>query len=114
MTETTDTNDILPEAVRRFVLEWGNLGERWGVNRSVSQIHALLYASKKPRAAEEIADVLGIARSTVSNSLRELPSWYIIRSAPLLGARRPYYTTETHPCTYLSPLPPHLQHPSSL
>jgi DNA-binding transcriptional regulator GbsR (MarR family) len=95
MTEITDTGDILPEAVRRFVLEWGNLGERWGVNRSVSQIHALLYASKQPMAAEEIADVLGIARSNVSNSLRELQSWNIIRSVPVLGDRRTFYTAET-------------------
>jgi DNA-binding transcriptional regulator GbsR (MarR family) len=95
MTEITDTNDILPEALRRFVLEWGNLGERWGVNRSVSQVHALLYASKEPLAAEEIADVLAIARSNVSNSLRELQSWNIIRSVPVLGDRRTFYTAET-------------------
>jgi DNA-binding transcriptional regulator GbsR (MarR family) len=95
MTEITDARDTLPDAVRRFVLEWGNLGERWGVNRSVSQIHALLYASKEPLAAEEIADVLGIARSNVSNSLRELQSWNIIRSVPILGDRRSFYTAET-------------------
>ena len=95
MTENTDIQDALPEAVRRFVLEWGNLGERWGVNRSVSQIHALLYASKEPLAAEDIADVLGIARSNVSNSLRELQSWNIIRSVPILGDRRTFYTAET-------------------
>jgi DNA-binding transcriptional regulator GbsR (MarR family) len=95
MTEITDIKDSLPEAVRRFVLEWGNLGERWGVNRSVSQIHALLYASKQPLAAEDIADVLGIARSNVSNSLRELQSWNIIRSVPILGDRRTFYTAET-------------------
>jgi DNA-binding transcriptional regulator GbsR (MarR family) len=95
MTEITDSKDRLPEAVRRFVLEWGNLGERWGVNRSVSQIHALLYASKEPLAAEEIADVLDIARSNVSNSLRELQSWNIIRSVPVLGDRRTFYTAET-------------------
>jgi DNA-binding transcriptional regulator GbsR (MarR family) len=65
------------------------------VNRSVSQIHALLYASKEPLAAEEIAEVLGIARSNVSNSLRELQSWNIIRSVPLLGDRRTFYTAET-------------------
>ena len=59
MTEITDTNVNLSEVVKRFVLEWGNLGERWGVNRSVSQIHALLYASKNPLAAEEIADFAG-------------------------------------------------------
>jgi DNA-binding transcriptional regulator GbsR (MarR family) len=95
MSETTDITDSAPEAVRRFILEWGNLGERWGVNRSVSQIHALLYASKQPLAAEEIADALGIARSNVSNSLRELQSWNIIRSVPILGDRRTFYTAET-------------------
>jgi DNA-binding transcriptional regulator GbsR (MarR family) len=95
MTELTDEGAALPDTVRRFVLEWGNLGERWGVNRSVSQIHALLYATKEPRAAEDIADVLGIARSNVSNSLRELQSWNIIRSVPVLGDRRTFYTAET-------------------
>jgi DNA-binding transcriptional regulator GbsR (MarR family) len=95
MTEITEIKDSVPEAVRRFVLEWGNLGERWGVNRSVSQIHALLYASKQPLAAEDIADVLGIARSNVSNSLRELQSWNIIRSVPILGDRRTFYNAET-------------------
>jgi DNA-binding transcriptional regulator GbsR (MarR family) len=95
MTEITDIKDTIPKPVRTFVLEWGNLGERWGVNRSVSQIHALLYASKAPLAAEEIADTLGIARSNVSNSLRELQSWNIIRSVPVLGDRRTFYTAET-------------------
>jgi len=95
MTEISDIKDKVPETVRRFVLEWGNLGERWGVNRSVSQIHALLYASKHPMAAEDIADALGIARSNVSNSLRELQSWNIIRSVPILGDRRTFYTAET-------------------
>jgi len=95
MTKITDTKEHLPETVRRFVLEWGNLGERWGVNRSVSQVHALLYASKHPLAAEDIADTLGIARSNVSNSLRELQTWNIIRSVPILGDRRTFYTAET-------------------
>ena len=95
MTEITDIKDRIPEAVRRFVLLWGNLGERWGMNRSVTQIHALLYASKEPLAAEDIADALGIARSNVSNSLRELLSWNIIRSVPILGDRRTFYTSET-------------------
>jgi DNA-binding transcriptional regulator GbsR (MarR family) len=61
----------------------------------VSQIHALLYASKKPLPADEIADLLGIARSNVSNSLRELQTWNIIRSVPVLGDRRTFYTAET-------------------
>ena len=95
MKEITDTRDTVPEAVRRFVLEWGNLGERWGVNRSVSQIHALLYASKHPLAAEDIAETLAIARSNVSNSLRELQTWNIIRSVPIHGDRRTFYAAET-------------------
>ena len=95
MTEISDVTNDLPEAVRRFVLEWGNLGERWGVNRSVSQIHALLYTSIQPLSAEDIADTLGIARSNVSNSLKELQSWNIIRSVPILGDRRTFYTAET-------------------
>jgi DNA-binding transcriptional regulator GbsR (MarR family) len=102
MTEITDIRNGLPEAVRQFVLEWGNLGERWGVNRSVSQIHALLYASQRPLAAEDIADTLGIARSNVSNSLRELSSWNLIRSVPVLGDRRTFYEAETDLWTLVS------------
>jgi len=58
MTETTDKSGPLPEAVHQFVLQWGNLGDRWGVNRSVSQIHALLYASERPLTADDIAEAL--------------------------------------------------------
>ena len=95
MTEMTDTITKLHPAVQEFVLHWGNLGERWGVNRSVSQIHALLYASERPLTAEDIADALGIARSNVSNSLRELQSWEIVRMVPVLGDRRAFYEAET-------------------
>jgi DNA-binding transcriptional regulator GbsR (MarR family) len=102
MTEITDIKDRVPDAVQRFVLEWGNLGERWGVNRSVSQIHALLYASKEPLSAEDIADALGIARSNVSNSLRELQTWNLIRPAPVLGDRRAFYQAETDLWTLVS------------
>ena len=72
MTEITDNTKRLPVAVERFVLHWGDLGGRWGVNRSVAQIHALLYVSERPLTAEEIADMLGLARSNVSNSIKEL------------------------------------------
>jgi DNA-binding transcriptional regulator GbsR (MarR family) len=102
MTELTVVKDQLPEAVRQFILEWGNLGERWGVNRSVSQIHALLFASKRPLPAEDIADTLGIARSNVSNSIRELQGWNIIRSVPILGDRRTFYEAETDLWTLVS------------
>lgn len=102
MTELTVVKDQLPEAVRQFILEWGNLGERWGVNRSVSQIHALLFASKRPLPAEDIADTLGLARSNVSNSIRELQGWNIIRSVPILGDRRTFYEAETDLWTLVS------------
>jgi DNA-binding transcriptional regulator GbsR (MarR family) len=104
MTEISDMDAMTstPAAVRQFVLEWGNLGERWGVNRSVSQIHALLYASPRPLAAEDIADALEIARSNVSNSLRELQSWNLIRPVSVLGDRRTFYEAETDLWTLVS------------
>ncbi len=87
--------DRLPAAVRRFVLQWGDMGGQWGVNRSVAQIHALLYISEKPMTAEEIADTLGIARSNVSNSLKELQNWKIISREPVPGDRRDHFVAET-------------------
>jgi DNA-binding transcriptional regulator GbsR (MarR family) len=95
MTEITDKRAALSPAVQEFVLLWGNLGERWGVNRSVSQIHALLYASENALSAEDIADTLGIARSNVSTSLRELQGWDIVRAVPVMGDRRTFYEAET-------------------
>lgn len=104
MTETPDTPYLdetptaampLAPAVQRFVLHWGNLGDRWGVNRSVSQIHALLYVAERPLTAEEIADTLGIARSNVSTSLRELITWDLVRPVPVLRDRRTFYVAET-------------------
>lgn len=106
MTELTDIETgnptPLPPAVQQFVLHWGNLGDRWGVNRSVSQIHALLYVADKPLTAEEIADALGIARSNVSNSIRELLSWDLIRAVPVLRDRRTFYVAETDLWTLVS------------
>ena len=81
-------------AVERFVLHWGDLGSRWGVNRSVSQIHALLYLSDRPRTAEDIADLLGLARSNVSNSIKELLAWDLIRRVPIKGDRRDHFEAE--------------------
>lgn len=94
MTETTVSSD-LPVAVRRFVLHWGDMGSQWGVNRSVSQIHALLYLAEKPLTAEEIAETLAMARSNVSNSLKELMGWGLIRRAPVLGDRRDHFEADT-------------------
>ena len=94
MTEMSERSKRLPLAVERFVLHWGDLGSRWGVNRSVSQIHALLYVSDRPLTAEEIADRLGIARSNVSNSLKELLGWNLIRRVPVKGDRRDHFEAE--------------------
>lgn len=96
MTEISDMTGStkLPAAVQRFVLHWGDLGGQWGVNRSVSQIQALLYLSERPLTAEEIAEQLGLARSNVSNSLRELLSWALIRRVPIQNDRRDHYEAE--------------------
>jgi DNA-binding transcriptional regulator GbsR (MarR family) len=102
MTESTDQPVRLPSAVQQFILHWGNLGDRWGVNRSVSQIHALLFVSDRPLTAEVIAGTLGIARSNVSNSLKELQAWDIIRTVPVLRDRRSFYVAETDVWTLIS------------
>jgi DNA-binding transcriptional regulator GbsR (MarR family) len=95
MTETTGESRNLPIAVEQFILHWGDMGSQWGVNRSVAQIHALLYLADRPLTAEEIAEKLGMARSNVSNSLRELQNWKLIRRVPMLGDRRDYFEAET-------------------
>jgi DNA-binding transcriptional regulator GbsR (MarR family) len=95
MTEITENPVKLPGAVERFVLQWGDMGAQWGVNRSVSQIHALLYLSERPLTAEDIAATLGLARSNVSNSLRELIAWDLIRRVPVRGDRRDHFEAET-------------------
>jgi len=84
----------LPVAIERFVLHWGEMGTAWGVNRSVAQIHALLYVSDEPMTAEDIADRLNMARSNVSMSLRELIAWCLIRRVHAMGDRRDYYEAE--------------------
>jgi DNA-binding transcriptional regulator GbsR (MarR family) len=76
---------------RQYILHWGEMGTRWGINRTVAQIHALLYLSPKPLAADEIAETLNVARSNVSTSIRELESWGIVRPVHVLGERREHY-----------------------
>ena len=76
---------------QRFVLRWGEMGTRWGINRTVAQVHALLFLSPKPLHAEEIANTLEVARSNVSTSLRELQGWRIVRLAHVLGDRRDHF-----------------------
>ena len=95
MTETTASTGKLPPAVQRFVLHWGEMGAVWGTNRSVGQIHALLYLSDRPLTAEDLAETLGLARSNVSNSLKELQTWSLIRRVHVMGDRRDYFAAET-------------------
>jgi DNA-binding transcriptional regulator GbsR (MarR family) len=94
MTEITDIDRQLPPALERFVLHWGEMGEKWGVNRSVAQIHALLFVTDKPMTAEDITLRLGIARSNVSNSLKELQGWNLVKRVHVLGDRRDYFEAE--------------------
>ena len=75
----------------RFILHWGEMGTRWGINRTVAQIHALLYLSPEPLPADQIAETLSVARSNVSTSLRELQGWGIVRVVHVLGDRRDHF-----------------------
>src|SRR5258708_13514756 len=95
MTEITENTVKLPGAVERFILHWGDMGSQWGVNRSVAQIQALLYLSERPLTAEDIAATLGLARSNISNSLKELLGWKLIRRLPMLGDRPHFSQPET-------------------
>jgi DNA-binding transcriptional regulator GbsR (MarR family) len=77
-----------------FILHWGEMGTRWGVNRTVAQIQALLYLSPQPMHAEEIAETLNVARSNVSTSLRELQNWGLAKIVHVLGDRRDHFETQ--------------------
>lgn len=85
----------LSPAVEKYVLHWGEMGTRWGTNRTVAQIHALLYVSPQPLRADEIVDVLSVARSNVSTSIRELQGFGLVRMTHILGDRRDYFESLT-------------------
>ena len=85
------SRNTLSSVAQKFILHWGEMGTRWGINRTVAQIHALLFLSPRPLPAEEIATTLAIARSNVSNSLHELQSWGIVRVVHVLGDRRDHF-----------------------
>lgn len=76
---------------QKFILHWGEMGSRWGINRTVAQLHALLFIAKKPLAADELTMLLGVARSNISTSLRELQNWGIVRVVHLPGDRRDHF-----------------------
>jgi DNA-binding transcriptional regulator GbsR (MarR family) len=81
----------LTPAVEKYVLHWGEMGTRWGTNRTVAQIQALLYLSPEPLRADEICELLSVARSHVSTSIRELQSYGLVRMTHVLGDRRDYF-----------------------
>src|SRR3984893_19566839 len=81
----------LTPVAQKFVLHWGEMGTRWGINRSVAQVHALLFISPKPLPADEIATTLAVARSNISTSLRELQGWGIAKVVHVLGDRRDHF-----------------------
>lgn len=97
MTEIAERqeNHAPPEALDTFILQWGELGSTWGMNRSIAQIHAFLYLAERPLTAEDIAEGLGIARSNVSNSLRELLGWNLVHKVPVRHDRREHFAAET-------------------
>lgn len=79
--------------MQRFVLHWGEMGSRWGISRSVAQVHALLMLSPKPIPADEIAESLEVARSNVSTSIKELQGWGLVRVVHVFGDRREHFET---------------------
>ncbi|MCB9134124.1 MAG: MarR family transcriptional regulator [Anaerolineales bacterium] len=83
----------LTEATQNFIVHWGEMGTKWGINRTVAQIHALLFISPDALTAEEISDTLQIARSTVSTGLRELQSWGIVKVTHVWDDRRDHFET---------------------
>ncbi len=85
----------LTPTLEKFILHWGEMGARWGINRTVAQIHSLLYISPRPLHAEEIAETLSVARSNVSTSLRELQAWGLVKIVHLLGDRRDHFRAMT-------------------
>jgi DNA-binding transcriptional regulator GbsR (MarR family) len=89
-----ETVSHLTATLRRFILHWGDLGQAWGVNRSVAQIHALLLIADRPLPADAIAEALSIARSNVSTSLKDLLRWGLVKRAPVFGERRDHFEAE--------------------
>jgi len=87
--------NTLTPVQQKFILHWGEMGTRWGINRTVAQMHALLFLSPKPLQAEEICEVLNVARSNVSTSLRELQNWGLVKVTHILGDRRDHFENTT-------------------
>jgi DNA-binding transcriptional regulator GbsR (MarR family) len=87
----------LTPVMHRYIVHWGEMGSRWGINRSVAQIHALLYLAPNPLHADEIAETLGIARSNVSVGIKELLAWDLVHVTHTLGDRRDFFVAQRDP-----------------
>jgi len=87
----------LSTAMHRYVVHWGEMGQRWNVNRTVAQIHALLFLADTPMAADEIVETLGVARSNVSTSIKELLGWGLVRLVHIPGDRRDHFEAKQDP-----------------
>ena len=83
-------NNLSP-VQQKFILHWGEMGTRWGVNRTVAQVHALLYLSPRPLNADDIVDALDVARSNVSTSLKELQGWGIVKLVHVADDKRDHF-----------------------
>lgn len=83
--------------VDQIVVHWGEMGSRWGINRALAQIHALLFVEERPLHAQEISERLALARSNVSTGIRELQSWGLVNVVHLKGDRRDYFTCSKDP-----------------
>ncbi len=91
-TDMDETVGMRP-VVQRFVLHWGEMGARWGINRTVAQVHALLYLAEGPLNADDITHTLGVARSNVSTSLKDLVGWDLVKTVHIMGDRRDHFET---------------------
>lgn len=83
--------ETLSPLQQKFILHWGEMGTRWGINRTVAQVHALLFIAAEPLPADRITDLLGVARSNISNSIKELQGWGIVHVVHLAGDRRDHF-----------------------
>lgn len=88
---------LLTPVMQKYVLHWGEMGARWGMNRSVAQIHALLFLAERPLHAEEIVETLTIARSNVSTGLKELQGWDLVKLVHVPGDRRDHFEARQDP-----------------
>src|ERR1700756_610227 len=89
--QTKTAHAPLTPVAQKFILHWGEMGTRWGINRTVAQVHALLFISPRPLNADDIVSTVGVARSNESRSLKELQGWGIVKLTHVLGDKRDHF-----------------------